>query len=105
MPAVRLWGRRWHFSTDIIPIPAAINGAFHFVWICVLLFGAIGSGEWPSGCNSATGRQYVALFAGLFGAFVLNLVIDVLLYIHGMKGERRETPVSTQLYETRTNAL
>uniref|UniRef100_A0A1D1ZLV4 sn-1-specific diacylglycerol lipase n=2 Tax=Auxenochlorella protothecoides TaxID=3075 RepID=A0A1D1ZLV4_AUXPR len=86
MPAVRLWGRRWHFSTDIVPIPAAINGAFHFVWICVLLFGAIGSGEWPSGCNSATGRQYVALFAGLFGAFVLNLIIDVLLYIHGMKG-------------------
>lgn len=86
MPAVRLWGRRWHFSSDVVPIPAAVCGVFHAIWVLFLLIGAIATGEWPSDCQTATGRQYMAVFAGLFASFVFNLVLEVLLFIHGMRG-------------------
>lgn len=88
MPAVRLWGRRWHFSSDVVPIPAAICGLFHAIWISFLLFGAIATGDWPSDCESRTGKQYMAVFIGLFGSFVISLVLEVLLFVHGLRGKQ-----------------
>ena len=64
MPAVRLWGRRWHFATDIIAVPAGLSALFHAGWVVVLLVGAAATGAWPGVCGGAGGRHYVALFAG-----------------------------------------
>lgn len=32
MPALRVFGRRWHIASDDLPLPAAVLAVFHFVW-------------------------------------------------------------------------
>jgi len=89
MPAAVLWGRRWHFATDIIPIPAAIFLTYHLTWTSILLLGASISNNWPSSghpCASAEGRTYLALFSLFFAACTFAVPIDLLLIIHGLKG-------------------
>ena len=86
MPAIKLYGRRWHFGTDVIPLPAALAFTFHFSWVIILLVGALASGEWPSHCESWQGVQYIILFAAYFGSFAVASVNDALLFYHGVKG-------------------
>lgn len=38
--------------------------------------------------------MYVALVGGMFAAFVINLVLDVLLVYEGLQGTLRSTPRS-----------
>ena len=87
MPAVSLYGRRWHFSTDIMPLPAALAAAYHLPWVLILVIGPAASGRWPGRCESWQGAAYVALFALMLAAFAAGLVVDVLLFLNGLKGE------------------
>jgi len=89
MPAAVLWGRRWHFATDIIPIPSAIFLIYHLTWSLTLLLGAFISKNWPSSghtCASAEGRAYLALFSLFFAACTFAVPLDLLLIINGLKG-------------------
>lgn len=86
MPSVSLWGTRWHFSTDIVPLPASIAFFYHFSWFLVLLVGAAATGEWPGHCESWEGVHYVILFSCYFGSFSAASLIDALLFWNGLQG-------------------
>ena len=86
MPAIKLYGRRWHFGSDIIPLPAAIAFTYHFSWAAILLVGAIATGQWPGPCDNWEGMQYAIIFGAFFGSFEIAVVIDALLFYHGLKG-------------------
>jgi hypothetical protein len=88
MPAVRLWGRRWHFSSDILPLPACLAATYHLSWLLILLVGAGASGQWPGHCQSWEGKAYVALFVLNLAGFVGGLAVDALLLYHSLQGER-----------------
>lgn len=89
MPAISLYGRRWHFSTDVIPVPAFIGACYCLAWALVMLLGAAISGQWPEHCQSHEGVQYVVLFASMFSSFVLLVVVQALLIWQGLQGEGR----------------
>lgn len=86
MPAIKLYGRRWHFGTDIIPLPAALAFTFHFSWVVIMLVGAAATGQWPSHCESWEGVSYTILFGLYFGSFAIACIIDALLFYHAVKG-------------------
>jgi hypothetical protein len=86
MPSVQLYGRRWHFSTDIVAVPAALSGLFHASWILILLVWAGAKGAWPGRCASGDGVQYAVVLGGLLGSFAANLVLDALLVWHSLQG-------------------
>jgi hypothetical protein len=103
MPAIKLYGRRWHFGTDIIPLPAALAFTFHFSWVLILLIGAIATGQWPAThCDSWQGIQYAVLFGAYFGSFVLSSIVDAFLFYHGLQGapfeEKKRRMVVPLLY-------
>lgn len=86
MPAITLYGRRWHFSSDVVPLPALLGALYHGAWILILvLFAAIGH-RWPHNCESWEGRQYTVLFATFFGSFIASFLVELLLVYHGSKG-------------------
>ncbi len=87
MPAIALYGRRWHFSSDVIPLPAFLGALYHLAWVLIMLLFAAISDQWPRHCESSEGRHYVALFACYFGAFVATFIVEVLLVYQGMQGE------------------
>jgi len=89
MPAIKLYGRRWHFSTDIVPLPATVAATYHGLWTAAIIITAAASDAWPHGCQSWAGIQYIIVFAALLGSFATAFVVDVLLFYHGLKGERR----------------
>jgi hypothetical protein len=86
MPSVVLYGRRWHFSTDIVAIPAFLSGVFHAFWIVIILAWAGAKGAWPGHCASSDGVQYGVMVGGLLGSFAANLVVDALLVYHSTRG-------------------
>lgn len=83
---MQLWGRRWHFSTDIVAVPALMSAFFHVAWIVILLTWAGVTGAWPGRCSSSGGVQYLVLGGGLLGSFAVNLAVDVLLVYHSLQG-------------------
>ncbi|PRW60300.1 alpha beta-hydrolase isoform B [Chlorella sorokiniana] len=86
MPSAKLYGRRWHFSTDIVAIPAGLSGLFHAAWIVILLVWAGATSGWPGHCASHEGAQYAALFGAFLLTFGLNLIVDLLLMWHSLRG-------------------
>ena len=86
MPTTKLWGRSWHFSTDILPLPAALAAAFHGPWLVILIVAPAVTGSWPTTCDSWQGVQYAIVFAAFLAAMAVALVIDVLLFYHGLQG-------------------
>lgn len=86
MPAITLYGRRWHFSSDVVPLPALLGALYHGAWILILvLFAAIGH-RWPHNCESWEGRQYTVLFATFFGSFIASFLVELLLVYHSSQG-------------------
>ncbi len=88
MPAVRLYGRRWHFSSDILPLPACLAGLYNISWVVTLLVGAAASEEWPGRCESWQGAAYVEVFALFLAGFGAGLAVDAALLYYGLQGER-----------------
>ena len=87
MPAAHLFGRRWHFSTDVIPLPASLAFLYHFGWATVLLVGAAATDEWFGSNRPCTeGVHYAIMFTIFFATFTVAAVIDALLFYHGVKG-------------------
>ena len=48
--------------------------------------GAIATGQWPGPCDNWEGMQYAIIFGAFFGSFAIAVVIDALLFYHGLKG-------------------
>ncbi|KAL4421634.1 hypothetical protein ABPG75_010925 [Micractinium tetrahymenae] len=86
MPAITLYARRWHFSSDIVAVPALLSAFFHAAWILILLVYAGATHSWPRACATDDGVAYVAVFSGLLFCYALNLVIDLALTFHSLRG-------------------
>lgn len=67
-------------------IPAGLSGLFHVAWIVILLVWAGATGSSPRHCASHEGAQYAALFGAFLLTFALNLLVDVLLMVHSLRG-------------------
>ncbi|KAK9829311.1 hypothetical protein WJX72_005111 [[Myrmecia] bisecta] len=84
MPALRIYGRRWHIATDVVPLPAACGAAFHFLW--AIIFGAlIGHYHMWKSC-SGPGKEYIAATAGLMAVFVISFFAEVAMTWIGLQG-------------------
>lgn len=99
MPAIKLYGRRWHFGTDVIPLPAALAFAFHFSWLLIML--ALVR-QWPGQCESWEGVAYTTLFSLYFASFATASIIDAFLFYNAIKGapfeEKKRKMVVPLLY-------
>jgi hypothetical protein len=86
MPPLRIGRWVWHIASDDIPAFAATGGIFHIAWI--LLIGLTGQSilHMPKICHHQ-GKQWIAVVAGLLGAFLLGFAAEVLLIWEGCKGE------------------
>lgn len=94
MPAIRLYGRRWHFSSDVVPLPALLGATYHLAWALVMVIGVLASDQWPRHCESSEGVQYVVLFAAFFASCLALVVVEVLLAYHGLQGGLKEVPTA-----------
>ena len=83
MPALRLFGRRFHIATDDVPWLAFIPALFHTAWAIGLsiLWGTLGR---PKNCHFGVG--YVVDLAGLLAAFVLSAAVQLWMVWDGLKG-------------------
>lgn len=86
MPSVRLYRRRWHFSTDVAAVPALLSGLFHAAWLLIVLVWAGAKDAWPGHCASGDGVQFAVVLGGLLASFAANLVVDALLVWHSLQG-------------------
>lgn len=76
MPAIRVYGRKWHVSTDDMPMPAFVGVAWHGSWgavvaVCLRYFVA----QVGEDCRyRAQCAVFLSIHLGLFyAAFLLHL--------------------------------
>lgn len=102
MPAIILYGRRWHFSSDIVPVPAGLFCFYHASWVIILLVSAGVTDSWPRSCSSSEGQHYIALFILFFAACLVAIPIEAGLFYWGMQGgpfeQSKRKPVVPLLY-------
>ena len=86
MPALTVARVRWHIASDDVPLFATFGGAFHALWIVVIVLTSQRILHMPTQCHHE-GRQYIATVTGLLSCFTLGFVVEVLLTWEGCKGE------------------
>ena len=96
MPALRLFGRRWHISSDDLPPFTLPGAAFHYTW-AVFLAAALAIE--PGTCSPDEGEGSGST-ASLRGFLAAMLAVDVLqacalawLTLVGLRGELGGVPV------------
>jgi hypothetical protein len=97
MPPIVLYGAKWHFSSDIVPLPAFLGAIYHGAWVLAMVIGASVSGRWPHGCDSGAGRQWLAVFALVLAANAACFILNIDLAIMGIRGDF-EDPVLDSLF-------
>ena len=85
MPALQIYGRRWHTTTDMIPVPAIAGVVFHGAWV-IAFAGLIGGFHEWRGCRGE-GVHYIVTTAGLLGVFAFAFVAETALTFLGFQGE------------------
>lgn len=84
MPALRIYGRRWHTCTDMVPVPSILGLLFHGAWIVVFCTLISVTDEWKA-CQGE-GIHYIVTTGGLVAVFVFSFVAEVLLTGIGCRG-------------------
>lgn len=85
MPALRMYGRRWHTTTDMVPVPSLAGVVFHGAW--VIIFGSlVGLFHVWETCTG-DGLHYIIVTAGLFGVFAYSFIAEVALTVLGCRGK------------------
>ena len=86
MPAVRLLGRRWQVSTDLLPLFALVAVIFYlcwFIYIVVAFFITVN----VHGCNdTSVGRHYLAVVCLFFTEYVVSLLTALCILAIGLQG-------------------
>ncbi|KFM25318.1 hypothetical protein F751_3998 [Auxenochlorella protothecoides] len=102
MPELRLFNRRWHISTDVLPLLGAFLAVCHVVYFVPILAGAwtVESTGIQYSCNVGT-QLRVAVYS-LLGLFALSVIVEFSLTSIGLKGgpleERKRKPIHVLLY-------
>lgn len=84
MPALKIYGRRWHTTTDMVPVPCILGSVFHGAW--VIIFIALVRHYHIWGECAGSGKHYVVTTAGLMAVFVLCFAGELALAILGVQG-------------------
>ncbi len=82
MPAIVLFGRRWHASDDDLPGPAALSVVFHAAWAGLL---AASVAHTRSTCSNA--KRWDAYLYCSLGLIVLNLCQSAWLMLLSIRGK------------------
>lgn len=91
MPRVVMFGRRWHFSTDIVPVPVTVVALYHLVMVLVLFILPFGRDYLPVTCSDPIGRQHIAVLATYMGLYSFSLLVEILLLLASCRGAPFET--------------
>lgn len=98
MPSLRLFGRPWRTSTDVLAVPCLFGCSIAVCYIAV--FGGIaGHLRLWSQCGRE-GKQYIATSAGLFVVFGVSLLNQSLISLISFRGNllmRRVTSANKSL--------
>ena len=86
MPALKIYGRRWHMATDMIPLPALSALIIHTLWI--IIFGPVvqAYNVFPDRPCVRPGVQYQAVCGGFLAIYGLSWVFELALFIVGCRG-------------------
>ena len=84
MPALKIYGRRWHTTTDMVPVPCILGSVFHGAWVVIFICLVRHYHIW--GECMGDGKHYVVTTAGLMAVFVLCFVGELVLAILGVQG-------------------
>ena len=88
MPALRLLGRRWQVSTDILPLFAIFSTCFYvllLIYIVVAFFITVN----VRGCNdSAVGRNYLATVCLFLTEYVVSMFTALCITFIGLRGKQ-----------------
>ena len=86
MPAIRMLGRRWQVSTDVLPLFAIFSTCFYvllLIYIVVAFFITVN----VRGCNdSAVGRNYLATVCLFLTEYVVSMFTAVCITFIGLRG-------------------
>ncbi len=87
MPALKIYGRRWHMATDMMPIPALFAIVIHTIWIIIFgpLVGAYHVFSPDRKCHT-TGREYQAICGGFLAIYAVSWIFEVALFYVGCRG-------------------
>lgn len=89
MPALKIYGRRWHMASDMMPIPALAALLIHTIWI--IIFGPIVGAYHVFGdrtCHTP-GVQFQAVCGGFLAIYAVSWVFELALFIVGCRGMAR----------------
>ncbi len=84
MPALKIYGRRWHTTTDMVPVPCIMGSIFHGAWVIIFIGLVRHYHIWASCIGEGT--HYVVTSAGLMAVFVLCLAGEIVLAVLGCQG-------------------
>lgn len=84
MPALKIYGRRWHTTTDMVPVPCIMGSIFHGAWVIIFIGLVRHYHIWASCIGDGT--HYVVTSAGLMAVFVLCLAGELVLAVLGCQG-------------------
>lgn len=87
MPALKIYGRRWHMASDMMPLPALAAWLIHTVWI--IIFGPIvqAYNVFPDRSCGRPGVQYQAVCGGFLAIYAVSWVFELALFIVGCRGK------------------
>ncbi|GAB4816776.1 hypothetical protein N2152v2_003822 [Parachlorella kessleri] len=99
MPALKVFGRRWHIASDDLPLPAAALSLFHLVWVALLIVWFV-TIHGPSHCQEAW--EYDLVVGGLLGTFLLSFCLELWITREALQGSlfepRRRRRIPTLIY-------
>ena len=86
MPALKIYGRRWHMASDMMPIPALAALVIHTIWI--IIFGPIVGAYHVFGDRNChrPGVQYQAVCGGFLAIYAVSWVFELALFVVGCRG-------------------
>lgn len=87
MPALKIYGRRWHMASDMMPLPALAALLIHTVWI--IIFGPIvqAYNVFPDRSCGRPGVQYQAVCGGFLAIYAVSWAFELALFIVGCRGK------------------
>ena len=87
MPALKIYGRRWHMASDMMPIPAICGLFIHTIWLIVFApLVAHYDVLTPGRACGRPGIQYKATCAGFLAIYAASWLGELALFIVGCRG-------------------
>ncbi|KAK9821582.1 hypothetical protein WJX81_008445 [Elliptochloris bilobata] len=84
MPAIVLFNRRWHTSSDMICIPAGLGAFFHGIWVIIVAAESAHFDAWH--VCPGSGPVYDVALGGLLAVFCMSAVNQTIMTLISLRG-------------------